>query len=145
MIELRPSADPYEDDFALWAETQATLLHDRKFEQLDIPNLLEEIAGMTAHLRNELDSRIVVLIHHLLKCHVQPERMRKSWKATIREQRRKVARLLKRSPSLRRTLPDVVAYAYPHAVIEAADDTGFAADRFPAECPWTVEEILGEA
>ncbi|MGB9988800.1 DUF29 family protein [Massilia sp. SM-13] len=42
------------------------------------------------------------------------------------------------SPSLRRTLPEVVVYAYPHAVIEAAD-------QFPAECPWTVEEILGEA
>lgn len=145
MIELHSSPVPYEEDFVLWVEAQAALLQKHDFAHLDIANLLDELSDMTGHLRRELKSRMIVLVHHLLKRHVQPARLCNSWKGTIREQRREIATLLEHSPSLRRTLPMVVAYAYPHAVIEAADDTGFAADRFPAECPWTVEEILGEA
>ena len=145
MIELHPSPIRYEDDFVLWVEAQAELLQKRDFAHLDIANLLDELSDMTGHLRRELKSRMIVLLHHLLKRHVQPARLGKSWKGTIREQRREIATLLEQSPSLRQTLPKVVAYAYPHAVINASDDTGFVSDRFPAECPWTVEEILGEA
>jgi hypothetical protein len=143
MIEV--ALPRYEDDFALWLETQADLLRQREFGQLDIANLLDELSDMTGHLRRELKSRMVVLLHHMLKCREQPARLSKSWMATIREQRREIALLLKQSPSLRRTLPDVVVYAYPHAVTEAADDTGLAAGRFPEACPWPIEEILGEA
>jgi predicted nucleic acid-binding Zn-ribbon protein len=135
----------YEDDFALWVETQADLLRKREFAQLDIANLLDELSDMAGHLRRELKSRMIVLLQHLLKCREQPARLSKSWMATIREQRREIAVLLKQSPSLRRTLPDVVAYAYPHAVTEAADDTGLASGQFPAACPWSIEAILGEA
>lgn len=135
----------YEDDVALWVETQAKLLRNRNFERLDIINLLDEIEGIAGHLCMQLENQMVILLQHLLNCRARPVQIGKSWPAVIRRERREMAMLLKQSPSLRRTLPEVVAYAYPHAVIEAADDTGFAADRFPAECPWTVEEILGEA
>lgn len=145
MSEHHASALRYEDDFVLWVETQAKLLRNRDFERLDIVNLLDEIEGIAGHLCMQLENQMVILLQHLLNCRVQPTQTGKGWPTVIRRERREMALLLKQSPSLRRTLPEVVAYAYPHAVIEAADDTGFAADRFPAECPWTVGEILGEA
>lgn len=145
MSEHQISALCYEDDFALWVETQAKLLRNRDFERLDVANLLDELEGIAGHLCMQLENQMVILLQHLLNCRVQPAQIGTSWLAVLRRERREIAMLLKQSPSLRRTLSEVVAYAYPHAVIEAADDTGFASDRFPAECPWTVAEILGEA
>ncbi|UGQ45061.1 DUF29 domain-containing protein [Massilia endophytica] len=133
----------YEDDFALWAESQAAFLRDRRFELLDIPNLFDEIASMAGHQRHELRSRLVVLLAHLLKAAYQPERMGKSWRATIRLQRREIGSVLMDSPSLRRELPAMLAYAYPHAVAEAVDETGLPKQTFPADCPYTLEEVLG--
>jgi len=135
----------YEDDFALWVEAQVKLLRDRDFERLDVINIMDELDGLAGNLCRELENRMVILLQHLLNCRTLPAQIDRSWPAVIRRERREMAMLLEQSPSLRLTLPEVVAYAYPHAVIEAADDTGFVSDRFPAECPWTVEEILGEA
>ena len=77
---LRPPARAdYETDVVLWSERQAQLLRSQKFDQLDLPNLLEELDAMGASQRKELRSRLVVLPMHLLKCRYQPERKSASW------------------------------------------------------------------
>ena len=40
--------------------------------------------------------------------------------------------------------PDGWADAWQDARIEAAKETGGEIQRFPAACPWTVEQVLGE-
>ena len=82
------STNLYEHDFYDWANTQAALLRSGKLEAADIENIAEEIESMGKGERRELENRLVVLLLHLLKWQFQPERRGKSWRATIRIQRR---------------------------------------------------------
>lgn len=140
--DATPAPPRYEDDFALWLDAQATLLRSGQFAQLDIENLIEELHGMSSSLHRELTSRLVVLIKHLLKCEFQPRRKSRSWHSTIHEQRREIGALLETSPSLRHQLPEYSQKAYPHALKEAAHETGLPENRFPPQLPYTLEKLL---
>ncbi len=132
----------YRTDFYAWTQQQAELLQAEEFERLDLPNLVEEIEAMGISQRNEVTSRLVVLLMHLLKLQYQKRTHTNSWRTTIRTQRRDIEIVLDSSPSVRRLVPDLVAYAYPRARKDAAAETGLAPAMFPPDCPWTVEEIL---
>ena len=142
-VALRPP-DPaaYENDFVLWSERQAQLLRDQKFDQLDLPNLLEELDSMGNSERNELRSRLVVLLMHLLKCRFQPERKSTSWIATLGEQRTRIAFVLQASPSLKVALPTYLDSTYAIAIKRAAQETGLKASVFPADNPFTQAELF---
>jgi hypothetical protein len=125
------AAAGYDTDFALWAETQAAALREGRFADLDLPHLLEEIDDLSNRKRDALLSRLIKIELHLLKLTYQPELASSSWRGTIREQARKIRRLLKSSPSLRREVPQFSAEAYPDAREQAADETGIAIATFP--------------
>jgi len=102
----------YKTDFYAWTLEQSKLLKEGDFKQLDIINLAEEIESLGKQERRELENRLGILLGHLLKWDYQPEKRSKSWKATIREQRRAVQRLIHQNPSLKPYLEEVIAYAY---------------------------------
>ena len=54
VIARPPAGDLYEEDFPLWAERQAALLRARRFDELDLDNLIEEVEDLS---RRERDSR----------------------------------------------------------------------------------------
>lgn len=132
----------YESDFYGWTLEQADLLRSGSLGELDTQNLLEEIEAMGTSAENELESRLEVLFIHLLKWQFQSERQGRSWKLTIEEQRRKIERRLKKSPSLKHKLPDIVGDAYGDAVISAERETNIKRSVFPAECPWSFEQFM---
>ncbi len=121
----------YESDFALWAESQAAALRERRFDDLDVPNLAEEVDGLARRDRRELRSRLTVLAAHLLKVLHQPERASGSWRGTIVEQVRKIRELLEESPSLVPSMPAFTEGAYRDARPEAAAETGLPIATFP--------------
>ena len=135
----------YDTDFYAWTEQQAELLRAEEFEAVDWDNLIEEIMAMGAAQRRELTSRLQVLLMHLLKWRYQPELRSKSWGYTIRNQRNELAYLLEESPSLCTLVAERVAIAYPRAVKDALEETGFLQSPFPATCPYAAEQILDEA
>ena len=106
----------YEEDYVAWAERQAAHLRAGRVDALDLPNLAEELEDMGRSERRELDSRLEILIAHLLKKELQPEAYTRSWDATINEQRRALRRLLESSPSLTTRLADRMRAIYPDAV-----------------------------
>ena len=65
-----------------------------------------------------------------------------SWHASIRNARDEISLRLDDTPSLRRTLPEAIRWAYPRAREDAADETGIQLDTFPDTCPWTERELL---
>jgi hypothetical protein len=67
-----------------------------------------------------------------------------SWSGIIREQRRKIGKLLRASPSLRPLIAQLAPEAYAEARDKASDETGLMEAVFPAECPFTPEQILSE-
>jgi hypothetical protein len=132
----------YEADFFAWTQEQARLLRDRDARGLDWENLAEEIDSMGRRDRRELENRLRLILHHLLKWRVQPGLRGRSWQSTLREQRRQAAKLLKESPSLRPQLPALIDAAYPDALADALDETGLPVQTFPAECPFTAAQVL---
>lgn len=137
----------YDEDFYAWTQHQAALLRTEKWQDLDYTNLAEELESLGNRDKRELESRLDVLMMHLLKWCYQPERRERgrSWRSTILEQRQRLARLLHYSPSLRTLLPTALTEGYPHARERAVVETHLPATTFPETCPWTVEQLLDDA
>ena len=81
------SSNLHESDFYRWTHEQAALLRERRLDELDTEHLIEELWDMGASQERELESRLAVLLAHLLEWRFQLERRGKSWWATIKEQR----------------------------------------------------------
>jgi hypothetical protein len=134
----------YEEDLYAWSQEQAGLLRARQLDALDWDNLAEEIAAVGGSDRRRLESRLCVILLHLLKWQAQPARRGASWRKTLRTQRREIRKLLKQSPSLRRQVSALIRDAYPDAVKDAIDETGLPAGRFPSVCPYAADAVLDE-
>ncbi|EBF0273001.1 DUF29 domain-containing protein [Salmonella enterica] len=134
----------YTSDYYGWTQQQAELLRAGKLGDLDVNNLLEELESMGGSERRELESRLEVLFMHLLKWKYQPNFRGKSWTLTIKEQRRKIARRLEKSPSLKRELSEMAVESYGDAILSAARETGLDEENFPPEMPWTLADALRE-
>lgn len=111
-------------------------------KKLDIVNLVEEIESLGKQQRQELENRLAILLGHLLKWDYQPERRSKSWKATIREQRRAIQRLMQGNPSLKPYLEEAIAYAYQSGVDLVVRETPLDDQDLPADCQYTPEQLF---
>ena len=143
---MKTHAPLYDQDFYAWTQQQAVLLRARKGHELDYDNLAEEMEALGKRDRRELERRLEVLVTHLLKWRYQPDRRidSRSWRSTIREQRRRLARLVQDSPSLRSEVPTFLDDGYPHARVKALDETGLPSETLPPTCPWTPAEVLND-
>jgi FMN phosphatase YigB (HAD superfamily) len=130
----------YETDFYGWTQQQAQLLRNKQIEQLDWNYIAEEIEAMGRSEKRQLESRLEVLIMHLLKWEFQPNLRSRSWELTIKEQRIRLEKLLKENPSLKPTLEELKDKIYPLAVISAEKETGLS--LFPEMCPYNLNQIL---
>lgn len=134
----------YEDDFNLWLREQIELLRGKRIDEVDLPNLIEEMEDMAKARRNALRSAYRLLIAHLLKWRFQPERRSASWEITINRERSHLADEENLSPSLKADAEEIVRYVYRSAVREAVAETGLPRDAFPPECPWTPDQLRDE-
>ena len=142
VAELVPDRVLYEHDEHAWIAAQIAALTDGQLNRLDRANLIEYLTEMTVRDRRELQSRLAVLLHHLLKLRLQPDRLTRSWVTTIIEQQSEIRSIIELIPSLGRQAETIAALAYPDAVRRAARETGLPASCFPAASPWTVEAAL---
>jgi len=69
---MHANADPYAADYDAWINAQAVLLRTGRLQELDAEQLAEELEAMSRRERNELVSRLIILIAHLLKWQYQP-------------------------------------------------------------------------
>jgi hypothetical protein len=93
-----------------------------------------------------LHTHLRKVLLHLLKWRYQPWQRFEghSWLDTILEQRRQLALLLGRRPSLRRRVPEAVAWAYSRARRDATAEPHLPLTTFPEACPWTIEQVLDD-
>ncbi len=134
----------YETDFYAWTQQQAKLLHDQQWHQLDLSNLIEEIASLGRKERQELRNRLSILIGHLLKWEYQPAKRTRSWLATIRIQRRETLKLLNENPSLQSDLETALTEAYENSRDLASGETNLPLSTFPQECLYSLADILSD-
>jgi hypothetical protein len=142
-MELLSTLHGYDSDFCTWAEEQAQLLRERRFDLIDVENIAEEIESLSRHDHRELRSRLEVLLTHLLKWQYQPQRRGSSWCDTIVNQRREIELVLEDSPSLLKKVQDEdwLRRVWIRAKAQARRETSVIG--FPVDCPWDiVEQVL---
>lgn len=144
----------YDSDFVLWAERAAKLLEQRRFEEIDLENLIEEVRELAKNAKREVRNRLFELLKHLLKWQYQPSRRQypgtdnawneNSWARSINNQRYGIKQLLDDSGSLKKHFSDSVYSCYEHARKAAAKETGLSIGTFPEECPYSEQDIKDE-
>jgi len=142
----------YEQDFHQWIEHHITLLRDGRLNEIDVEHLIEELEGMAGRDRNELVSRLKILIAHLLMWQFQLQQLSerwkefdgRSWQRSIIEQRSEIVDQLENIPSLKNHLNELVALAYPKAVKLSVKETKLPSSTFPRDCPYTIEQLLND-
>ncbi len=140
----------YDLDHSAWAAKTAELLRQRRFSELDLDHLLEELGDMGKSQRQELVSRLRILLAHLLKWQFQYRQLSqrwaefegKSWRNTLIEQRLALRYLLEDNPGLKGFLTAAVTKAYPQAVELAVRESELPMDTFPASCPYSQTQIF---
>lgn len=135
----------YDENFYAWTQEQARLLRNGDVRLIDIENVAEEIESIGRNDRRELESRLTVLLAHLLKWQFQPTQRSTSWQRTILEQRRRIAKLLQESPSLAGLRDKALSGAFPDAREDAALEAGLAIEALPQSCPYAIDQILDRA
>ncbi len=140
---MEQSVALYDEDFFEWTQGTARLMREGRLHGIYIEHVAEEIEDMGKRDRREIRSRLTVLVMHLLKWQLQPERRQSSsWRTTIVEQRMQLTLVLNDSPSLRSVARKERARLYAAAVRSAILETRMEPSSFPLSCPFTVEEIL---
>jgi len=90
MVDTLPAL--YERDETAWLESMAELARDGRAQDLDLLHLAEYLSDRARRDRREVESRLVVLLAHLLKWIHQPAHRSRSWRATVIEQRQELNR-----------------------------------------------------
>jgi hypothetical protein len=133
---------PKEADLYSWARHQAELLRAGQLSDIDPVAIAEEIDDVGEEQYDKLESALRVLMLHLLKWDHQPEKRSRSWTASVREQRRRVVRQLRKNPGLRSRLDEALGEAYEDARDEASAETGLPPNVFPLARPFEYAAIL---
>jgi hypothetical protein len=135
----------YDEDFNGWIEETIALLKAKRFEEVDVDHLIDELESMSKRDKREILSRLKVLLMHLLKWKYQPSHRSASWEITIRNNREEIAQILQDSPSLRSYPSEVLVQAYDSARRNAASETGLAIASVPEKCPFAMTDIFNES
>lgn len=132
----------HDQDFNLWVESTIELLQQKRFDQLDIENLISEIESMGKNDRKSVKSNLRILLMHLLKWQYQPDKRTNSWRTTIKEHRNRLEDDFADSPSLKNYFLEVFDECYQKARDLASSETGLSISVFPVECPFPSDLVL---
>jgi Domain of unknown function DUF29 len=109
----------------------------------------EYLAEMSRSDQQQVENRLVQALEHLLKIHSMemPEvvhRNKRGWQESVDEQRRRLFRLISAHGSLKPHLRNVDLEAAYRKALKALD-VEYPSVQFPRACPFTLEEIVGDA
>ncbi|MDJ0843766.1 DUF29 domain-containing protein [Crocosphaera sp.] len=132
----------YETDFNLWLEETVKLLKQKKLDELDLENLIEEIEAMGRSEKKGFRSNLEQLLLHLLKWKYQPNKRSGSWKSSIIEHRNRMLDDLEDSPSYKPYYEQIFDKCYRNARKYAEAETGLPINTFPEFCPFNKTDVL---
>ena len=143
-LDAKAVAALYDTDLYAWANANAELLRQGKYQQIDVGHLIEEMQDMGKSQEHAIASHMRNLPMHLLKWHFQPDKQSNSWKFAIRKARQEIDDLVQENPSLSALLAKALGRSYNKARQLAMDETGLLGAIFPVDCPYSIEQILSE-
>lgn len=137
-------SEGYSTDFSSWINQTAQLLRERRWQEIDVPNLIEEVEDLGRSERRGIASQLTRLLLHLLKWQYQPQRRSDSWLDSITDARTQIELTIEDSPSLRSYPEEQLEEAYQRARRQAAQQKGMEISVFPEVCPYSLETVLSE-
>lgn len=133
----------YETDFYEWSNVQADHIKNKRFSEIDIENIAEEIESLGISDKKSLRSQLRRLLMHKLKKMYQPEKnYSSSWEDSISDASYQIELTLKHSPSLKNFFIEIFTETYEKSRKEAVRETGLSLKQFPEECPWDFYELF---
>jgi hypothetical protein len=135
-------ADLYEADETAWLDATAELIRGERFADLDYGHLAECLEDMAKRDRREVRSELRTLIAQILGWDYQKDLRTPSRRCTIITLCQDLEENLLTSATLRKHAGAILAECYAKAKELAAAETGLDEKLFPAECPWTLEQLL---
>lgn len=86
--QITDRANIYGQDFYAWSRRQAELLRARRFSDLDLARLAEEVEDLGETVYRSVRSRVRTILEHLLKLeHSAADEPKRGWRETVRTQR----------------------------------------------------------
>jgi hypothetical protein len=141
-LNSRQEHPAYEQDYAAWLNSQMELLRQRRFKELDLENLLEEVGDLGRSDFRSFVSAVEVVVAHMLKWDFQPSKRGTSWIASIEEHRARIEEALEVSPSYKSKFEEAMRRAYRPARAIASRQTKLPMKSFPDTCPYGWEQIM---
>ena len=133
----------YDADVHGWAMAQAAFLRSGRADRIDWLNVAEEIEDVARSERRTAESALRIIMAHILKWQIQPERRGRSWSLSIKEQRLVYRQSLRENPSLAGSAEQMRDDAFHRARIEAAREMDMPLKAMP-ERPLIWTTILDE-
>jgi len=146
----RPNGPRYDDDFFAWTQYQAEVLRsmpapDNRFDR---ENVAEEIETVGRNERDAVRSEVRRILEHFLKLEHSPAiDPRSDWMVSIANARAELEEKL--SAALRQDVEAALPRLYERAksvaragLIKYGESN--AAVKFPAACPYTLDQILAD-
>jgi hypothetical protein len=134
----------YEIDDQQWLLETINLLKQKKFNELDLENLIEELETLGRSEKNAVESLLEQIMRHLLLYQYWIEEHPSNanhWHSEISGFRTQLRRKL--TKNLRNHLIDNKETLYQDALKFVIPKTNFKVD-FPQQCPYTLEQLLDE-
>ena len=133
----------YEIDDYLWIEETVKLLKGKRFEELDLENLIEELEDLGSEKRHKVESLLEQIIRHLLLLEYWQEeydRNYRHWQAEVVGFRTQINRRM--TTNFYHYLEGNLAKIYQQAGKYVKAKSGL--DTFPQDCPYTLQQLLDE-
>ena len=142
MAKALDQSSLYDTDYVAWLQEQVAHLRANRLAALDLENVALELEGLMNSQRQQLENRLEVLIHHLLKWDHQPGRRSRSWSLTIEEHRLRVATQLRKNPGLKSRLAEAVEDGFRLGRMRTAREMKFDVKTLPVSCPYDWDAIM---
>ncbi len=134
----------YLSDFNIWIDQTAALLRERRWHEIDVNHLIEEVEDLGKSEKRGINSQLTRLLLHLLKWQYQPQRRSDSWLDSITDARTQIELTLEDSPSLKNYPEQQLEKNYQRARRQASQQTKIEISVFPNVCPYSLDLILAE-
>ena len=133
----------YEIDDYLWIQETVKLLKEKRFEQLDLENLIEELDDWGRERRHKVESLLEQIIRHLLLLEYwshEYESNYRHWQAEVVSFRTQINRRM--TTNFQHYLEENISKIYTQARKYVEAKSGL--DTFPQECPYILQQLLDE-
>ena len=138
-----PLQELYEIDDYLWIQKTVKLLKEKRFAELDLENLIEELDDLGREKKHKIESFLEQIIRHLLLLEYwnnEYEKNHRHWRSEIVNFRTQINKRMTTNYKnyLQENLPEI----YQQARKYVKEKSGL--DSFPHDCPYLLEQLLNE-